>query len=55
MHVPVVNIPGFAGSNGLPLGLSLIGSRYTDRKTLHAAEAIGKIFEAEGGWKQTLF
>jgi Asp-tRNA(Asn)/Glu-tRNA(Gln) amidotransferase A subunit family amidase len=28
LHVPVVNVPGFAGSSGLPIGLSLVGARY---------------------------
>jgi Asp-tRNA(Asn)/Glu-tRNA(Gln) amidotransferase A subunit family amidase len=55
MHGPVVNVPGFKGSNGLPVGLSLIAARYHDRKALHAAEEIGKLFEKEGGWKHSLF
>jgi amidase len=28
LHVPVVNVPGFAGNFGLPIGLSLVGARY---------------------------
>jgi Asp-tRNA(Asn)/Glu-tRNA(Gln) amidotransferase A subunit family amidase len=28
LHVPVVNVPGFAGFFGLPIGLSLVGARY---------------------------
>lgn len=27
LHVPVVNIPGFAGEDGLPIGLSLVAPR----------------------------
>jgi hypothetical protein len=28
LHEPVVAVPGFAGSCGLPIGLSLVGPRY---------------------------
>jgi amidase len=28
LHVPVVSVPGFAGSSGFPIGLSLVGARY---------------------------
>jgi amidase len=28
LHVPVVAVPGFVGSCGLPIGLSLVGPRY---------------------------
>jgi len=48
LHAPVVNIPGFRGPNGLPVGLSLTGPRYTDRRLLNAAKAIGPLFEANG-------
>lgn len=27
LHVPAINIPGFAGSKGLPIGLTLVASR----------------------------
>lgn len=27
LHVPVISVPGFAGSNGLPIGLSFVGAR----------------------------
>jgi Asp-tRNA(Asn)/Glu-tRNA(Gln) amidotransferase A subunit family amidase len=30
MHMPVVNIPGFKGEHGLPVGLSAVSSRYRD-------------------------
>ncbi|OAA59659.1 amidase [Niveomyces insectorum RCEF 264] len=54
LHMPVVNVPGFEGANGLPIGLSLVGPRYRDRHVLAVAKAVGEIFEAEGGWKRTL-
>lgn len=51
MHMPVVNIPGFKGENGLPVGLSVVSSRYRDQHLLRVCREVGKIFEAEGGWK----
>ncbi|EJT72113.1 glutamyl-tRNA(Gln) amidotransferase subunit A [Gaeumannomyces tritici R3-111a-1] len=50
MHTPVVNIPGFCGENGMPIGVSLVAPRYQDRKLLYVCEEVGKIFESEGGW-----
>ncbi|TID04926.1 Glutamyl-tRNA(Gln) amidotransferase subunit A 1 [Colletotrichum higginsianum] len=54
LHVPVVNVPGFQGPNGMPVGVSLIAPRYHDRHLLTVAKAVGDIFEAEGGWKSAL-
>lgn len=51
LHTPVVNIPGFAGENGLPIGLSLVAPRYFDRHLLAVSAKVGEVFEAEGGWK----
>jgi amidase len=48
LHVPVISVPGFAGPNGLPVGLSLISPRYTDRRLLSVAKGIGSIFDGEG-------
>ncbi|KAJ9137837.1 Amidase [Coniochaeta hoffmannii] len=50
LHVPVVNVPGFQGENGLPVGVSLVASRYRDRHLLEVSGVVGKIFEAQGGW-----
>ena len=47
LHVPAVNIPGFAGPNGLPVGLTATGPRFADRKVLAAAEAIGRVFPGD--------
>ncbi|KAH7324922.1 amidase signature domain-containing protein [Stachybotrys elegans] len=52
LHTPVVNIPGFQGANGMPIGLSLIAPRYRDRHLLKVSKAVGELFEAEGGWKR---
>lgn len=50
LHVPVLNIPGFKGPNGMPIGLSLLAPRYKDRHLLNIAGPVGELFEAEGGW-----
>ncbi|SJL02004.1 related to glutamyl-tRNA [Armillaria ostoyae] len=49
LHVPVVNIPGFAGSHGMPIGVSLVAPRYRDQHLLNVSQAVGKAFAA-GGW-----
>lgn len=54
MHMPVVNVPGFKGENGMPIGLSVVASRYRDQHLLRVCREVGKIFEAEGGWKRNL-
>ncbi|WWD19947.1 hypothetical protein CI109_104420 [Kwoniella shandongensis] len=50
LHLPVVNVPGFIGPNGMPVGLSLVTPRYTEQSLLHTAHAVEKVF-AQGGWK----
>ncbi|KAK8855834.1 amidase signature enzyme [Apiospora arundinis] len=50
LHTPTVNVPGFKGENGMPIGLTLVAPRYHDRHLLTVAKAVGRIFEAEGGW-----
>jgi NCS1 family nucleobase:cation symporter-1 len=52
LHVPVVNIPGFAGETSMPIGVSLVAARLRDRHLLKVSEAVGRIFEAEGGWNR---
>ncbi|CAH0057652.1 unnamed protein product [Clonostachys solani] len=52
LHTPVVNVPGFKGENGMPIGLSLVAPRFHDRHLLTVCKAVGTIFEAEGGWKR---
>ncbi|OJJ08862.1 hypothetical protein ASPVEDRAFT_57829 [Aspergillus versicolor CBS 583.65] len=54
LHVPVVTVPGFGGENGMPIGLTLVAARYHDQHLLNVAEAVGKVFEEEGGWKSSL-
>ena len=43
LHVPCINVPGLQGPGGLPVGLTLIGPRYSDWKVLAAARAVGAV------------
>ncbi|EXM16594.1 Amidase signature (AS) superfamily [Fusarium oxysporum f. sp. vasinfectum] len=54
LHAPVLNVPGFKGDHDMPIGLSLVAPRYRDRHVLEVGKAVGKIFEAEGGWKTNI-
>jgi Asp-tRNA(Asn)/Glu-tRNA(Gln) amidotransferase A subunit family amidase len=54
LHAPSLNVPGFTGQDGLPIGLTLVGPRYGDLHVLHAGKAIGHIFEKEGGFMSAL-
>jgi Asp-tRNA(Asn)/Glu-tRNA(Gln) amidotransferase A subunit family amidase len=54
LHTPVVNIPGFKGEHGMPVGVSLVAPRYHDRHLLAVSQKVGEIFEAEGGWVRDL-
>jgi Asp-tRNA(Asn)/Glu-tRNA(Gln) amidotransferase A subunit family amidase len=44
LQVPVVNVPGFKGESGMPVGLSLVGRRYDDRKVIAMAGLAGPLF-----------
>lgn len=44
LHVPCVNVPGCTGDGGLPVGLTLTGARFADRRVLAAAAALGAVF-----------
>lgn len=45
MSVPVVSVPAFSGPNGMPMGISVITRRYTDRTAL----AVGKLIAGKIG------
>lgn len=45
LHQPVVNVPGFTGAHGLPIGLSLVAPRYNDVHLVEVAKQVGKVFE----------
>ncbi len=46
LHTPCVNVPGLLGPNGMPVGLTVTGPRFSDRRVLEAAEAFGRAFAA---------
>ena len=48
LHVPVIQVPGFKGPSGLPVGLSLTSPRHTDRHLVQVSKAIGPLFGARG-------
>jgi Asp-tRNA(Asn)/Glu-tRNA(Gln) amidotransferase A subunit family amidase len=50
----VLNVPGFKGENGMPIGVSLVAPRYHDMRLLAVGKKVGAIFEAEGGWKSSI-
>lgn len=43
LHVPTINIPSAKGPAGLPIGVSLIGPRYSDAALLGVADAVAKV------------
>lgn len=47
LHVPCVNLPLFTAANGLPVGLTLTGPRFSDRRTIAVAAAIGGASRAQ--------
>ncbi|WRT64605.1 uncharacterized protein IL334_001538 [Kwoniella shivajii] len=44
LHVPCVNIPGFASENGMPIGLTLLGPRFNDERLLQVADTVAKVW-----------
>jgi Asp-tRNA(Asn)/Glu-tRNA(Gln) amidotransferase A subunit family amidase len=46
LHVPCVNIPFHHAANGLPVGITLTGPRFTDAKVIVAAAAVLRACEA---------
>jgi len=59
LHAPTLCVPGFAGVNGLPIGLTLVApryvisvgklmSRYQDERLLHIAKLVAEVFIEAG-------
>ena len=48
LHTPVLNVPGFFGPNGLPIGLSLVTGRYRDQHLLRCGKALAEVFASDG-------
>lgn len=43
LHTPCVNVPAFIAANGLPVGLTVTGPRFSDWRVVAAAAAIGML------------
>ena len=43
LHMPCVNVPGLTGPQGLPVGLTLTGPRYSDRRLIALAGQLGPL------------
>ena len=48
LHVPCVNVPGFRGPAGMPIGLTLVGPRLRDRQLLAVARQVARAFAEPG-------
>jgi Asp-tRNA(Asn)/Glu-tRNA(Gln) amidotransferase A subunit family amidase len=46
LHGPSVNVPTLAGPTGMPVGVTLLGPRFGDRKLLRTAEAVSSVLTA---------
>ncbi len=44
LQVPCINLPGYVGPGGLPVGLTLTGPRFSDHRLLAVATALGPLF-----------
>ncbi|SFC62683.1 amidase [Tropicimonas isoalkanivorans] len=46
LHMPCVNVPGLTGPSQLPVGVTLTGPRYSDRRLISMAALLGPILSA---------
>ena len=51
LQTPVVHVPAFVGEADMPVGISIISSRYTDGRLLRIVEVLSKSLMKKGGWK----
>lgn len=49
--MPVMNIPAFTGTHGMPIGISVVTSRFCDHYLLKISKVLSEPLIAEGGWK----
>ena len=49
LHLPCVTIPGQTGPAGLPVGVQLVGARFSDQRLLAAASILESLLGAEKG------
>ena len=45
LHVPCINLPCHVGPAGLPIGVTLVSPRFTDRQLLRVATAFAPILD----------
>lgn len=41
LHAPVANVPGLSGEHGLPIGIAVVGARWTDEEVLRNTKVLG--------------
>jgi Asp-tRNA(Asn)/Glu-tRNA(Gln) amidotransferase A subunit family amidase len=46
LHVPCIGLPAMRGPTGMPLGLTVTGPRFSDRRLLALANLLDQIFAA---------
>jgi amidase len=50
LHMPTVHVPGFAGADGMPMGMTLVGARFKDQDLLEVAQVVAGVWiGADGG------
>lgn len=49
LQVPVINLPGLTGPNGMPVGISLVAPRYKEQKLLRVARAVARVLATRRG------
>ena len=45
LHMPCLGIPCITGPQGLPVGIQIVGPRYSDARLLHIAAAIAPVID----------
>jgi Asp-tRNA(Asn)/Glu-tRNA(Gln) amidotransferase A subunit family amidase len=48
LHVPCIGLPAMTGPAGMPLGLTITGPRFSDRRLLACAKRLDDVFMAAG-------
>ncbi len=48
LHTPCINLPGFVGPNHLPVGLTLTGPRFSDRRLVAVARLMADLMPRHG-------
>lgn len=46
LHMPCVHVPGLTAADGLPVGVTLTGPRFTDRRILAVARLLGPLLSS---------